>query len=160
MQRYRFRLEGVARVRRLQEDLAKGALAAANQDVVRADDLLIAEKARYLDLLSVTDVPGAGTDGLDAFLARRCTQEAAARTVIAAHARRAVAIVEADERRREWAAAAQRVQALDRLDQRRRAEHEVDASRAEIIEVDDIVVSRHRAAALAIAEPATGADAR
>ena len=160
MQRYRFRLEGVARVRRLQEDLAKGALASANQAVVTADALLIAEKARYLDLLSTTDAAGAGTDGLDAFLARRCTQEAAALTVIAAHARRAGAIVEADERRREWAAAAQRVQALDRLDQRRRAEHEVDAARAEIIEVDDIVVSRHRAAAHASAAPATGADAR
>ena len=48
-----------------------------------------------------------------------------------------------DERRADWAAARQRVAALERLEARRRDEHTIEARRAEDRLVDDLVVARH-----------------
>lgn len=48
----------------------------------------------------------------------------------------------AAERRVAWAAAAQEVSVLERLNERRRAEHDLEAARQADLEVDDIVVGR------------------
>ncbi len=42
-----------------------------------------------------------------------------------------------------WSEAARRVTVLERLDERRRAEHADDERRAEVTEVDDLVTARH-----------------
>ena len=55
--------------------------------------------------------------------------------------RDALALVEV--RRQEWMAARQRVEALERLETRRRAEHALEVQRAEDRLVDDLVVARH-----------------
>jgi flagellar export protein FliJ len=48
-----------------------------------------------------------------------------------------------DTRQNEWAAARQRVAALERLEARRRDEHAIEVRRAEDRLVDDLVVARH-----------------
>ncbi len=47
-------------------------------------------------------------------------------------------------RRAEWADAAMRVAALERLDERRRNAHRREALRDEIVTADDLVTSRRR----------------
>ena len=60
-----------------------------------------------------------------------------------AEAVREEAKLEAAEMRRSWSQAAQEVSVLERLDERRRAEHEAEQARQIDIEIDDIVVARY-----------------
>jgi len=66
---------------------------------------------------------------------------AGAITVARVEYRHALEVV--DQHRTDWAAARQRVAALERLEERRREEHAVEARRAEDRLVDDLVVARH-----------------
>ncbi len=138
MKRFRFRLEQVLRVRRLQEDIARGALMAANHAAREAADRL---NQRIDDYAAVGRPSGAQT--YDAFnrMQFRLDNAAGAITIARAEYRQALDVVEA--RRAEWTAARQRVAALERLEARRRDEHEVEARRAEDRLVDDLVVARH-----------------
>ena len=139
MKRYRFRLEAVLRVRRLQEDAARGALADATAAVARAE----AEEGRaraWLDALRAQPAP----DGPAAWDAQRRVQLAAADELSSRGSDVAHARAEQQARQRELAAARTRVRALERLDERRRAEHAREVARHEERAADDLVTSRYR----------------
>ena len=137
MKKYRFRLEGVLNVRTMQEDLARAALAQANHRVVNADAALATRMSRYSSMAMA-----GGMRSTQAFLGDRFVHEMAARSVKQAEADRNRATAEAAEKRDAWSAAAKEVSVLERLDQRRREEHELESARQAELEVDDIVVGR------------------
>jgi flagellar protein FliJ len=139
--RYKFRLEQVLRVRRVQEELARADLQAANREVERAEDLLHARFDRYRTMPAVD-----GPLPTSAFLASRDRADLVAAGVVAAGALRQAAREQAAERRRVWSAVATRVTGLERLDERRRAEHTVEAVREEDRQADEVVVGRYRRA--------------
>ena len=141
MKRFRFRLDSVLRVRRIQEDLARAQLLAANRDVHLATDALRARSDDYAGAPRP-----AGTQSLDEFTLTMFRLDSAACAVQVANDAREHAIHHADERRVEWTAASQKVSALERLEERARDEHAVEVRRFEDRLVDDLVVSRHRAA--------------
>ena len=137
MRKYRFQLEPVLRVRTVQEDLARAALAQANHRVVNADAILAARASRYSSMAMAS-----GMRSTTEFLSNRFVHEMAARSVRDAEAARRQAEQEAAERREAWSQAAKEVSVLERLDERRRAEHALESARQADAEVDDIVVSR------------------
>jgi flagellar export protein FliJ len=137
VKRYRFRLDTVLRVRRVQEDLAIVALADATRALAAADATLDTRLNRYRE----TPAPR-GEMSLDAMLRTRAHVDMVAASVLAAGAARVGAAEVVDVRRDELTAAATRVSALERLDERRRGEHAHEALRQEIVEVDDMVVAR------------------
>jgi len=136
MRRYTFRLESVLRVRRLEQDRARGVVLAATAVVNAQLDLLAAADARYADSTTHHTAPTAD------FLKVQSHRSALASTVLvrrqdvaAAHDQVAVARVALSQ-------AAARVGALERLDERQRAEHQVLAMREQELIVDDLVVAR------------------
>ena len=138
MKKYKFRLETVLKVRTTQEELARAALAHANLRVTNAEAALASKASRYS-----TMAMAGGMRGTSAFLSERFLHEQAARAVKLAEAQRDEAKLEAAEKRRSWSEAAQEVSVLERLDERRRAEHEAESARQADIEIDDIVVGRY-----------------
>jgi flagellar protein FliJ len=137
VKRYRFRLEQVLRIRRLQEELARGELLGANREVARAGEMLAQRSDRYGTIQSTAHTLPAAD-----FMMARERHEAAAAAVIHAAELRAAAERTADERRSEWSEAATRVRVLERLDERRRTEHAAESARADEMEVDDLVTGR------------------
>jgi flagellar export protein FliJ len=139
MKRYHFRLEQVLRVRRTQEELERAALLAANQEFrVRTGREAVALERHGLRLVAGATTP----EPTAALLRRRFLEESSARSVTLARAAVHEAGLNAAARRQAWAEAARRVAILERLDERRRAEHAAEAARQEALEVDDLVVSR------------------
>ena len=140
MKKYKFRLDTVLRVRRTEEDLAKAELARANARVAEAVAMVDARLTHYSSL----PIAGSGATGSTAvFMASRFRQDTAARAVVAAKVARMSALQDAEAYRLAWSKKATEVQVLERLDERRRTEHEWEAARQADIEVDDIVVTRH-----------------
>jgi flagellar FliJ protein len=137
MKRYTFRLDQVLRVRRMEEEQARASLLAANAEVRRAGEQLRARTERYHTMVAPT-----GPSQLTEFLAWRQLHQAAAAAVIDAGTAVAAADASAAERRDGWSAAAAKVTALERLDERRRAEHAAEAQREFDQEIDDLVTSR------------------
>ena len=143
MRRYRFRLEPVLRVRRQEQDAARGAVLAATA-LTGAEAEALAERDRAY---------AAGTG-------RSRARARAADFVHVQQHRAALGRAVLDQRRRlqrgarrglaqartGWTAAAARVGALERLDERQRAEHTARAAKEEEMVVDDLVVSRFGAA--------------
>ena len=138
MKRFRFRLEQVLRVRRLQEDIARGALMHANLQARQAADVVNARVEDY----TTAARPG-GAQSYDTFNQMQSRLDNAAGAITIARAGYQQALVVVDERRAEWAAARQRVAALERLEERRRDEHAIEVRRAEDRLDDDLVVARH-----------------
>jgi flagellar export protein FliJ len=137
MKRYSFRLDPVLRVRRIEEDQAILQLANAQRGLAAAEEMLQRRLDRY------GDVPvAAGPMPAETLLRMRSRQEAVAASVVFAGANQLRAAATVDLRREEWSAAAMRVAALERLDERRRAEHQQEAQRQELVTVDDMVVAR------------------
>jgi flagellar export protein FliJ len=137
VKKYRFRLETVLNVRTTQEDLARAALAQANLRVSHADASLASRMSRYSSMAMAGGVRST-TD----FMQGRFVHELAALSVREAEIERDAANQAAAERRAAWSAAAKEVSVLERLDERRRAEHELAAAREADVEVDDLVVGR------------------
>jgi flagellar FliJ protein len=138
LKRFRFRLEQVLRIRRLQEDMARAELMHAHREARAAADAVNARVAEY------TSAPRPnGEQPYDAFNRTqfRLDNAAGAITVARAGYRHALAVVE--DRRADWTAAHQRVAALERLETRRRDEHAIEVRRADDRLVDDLVVARH-----------------
>jgi flagellar biosynthesis chaperone FliJ len=133
VKKYRFRLEAVLRVRRIEEERAMGELLLANRAMAEAE----AELDRRLD--HYRTVTGAqGMVSQEAYLVARSRQDAAAAGVVAAGAARLAAEAEAERKRAIWAGCATRVRALERLDERRRDEHAGEVLREEIIVLDEV----------------------
>jgi len=135
--RYRFRLENVLRVRRAEEELARQELARANGRLRAAMEAHRIEAQRYADLRSTTGV----LEPAD-FRRERAYAELAAATVDAARQVLDAAAAEAAARYVAWTESARLVAALERLDDRKRAEHRADAARAEVAEADDMTSAR------------------
>ena len=151
MKRYRFRLEAVLRARRAQEDMARQELARANRALQQANEGFESELARYRSV----PVPTGEVD-LATELGERLGRELAATAVHEADLRREDNAVAAAVQQAAWREAAQRVAALERLDARRRADHELEVARAVAAEVDDIVTSRFAPPQHAGHRPPTG----
>jgi len=138
LKRFRFRLEQVLRVRRLQEDMARAELMHAHRQARAAADRVNARIADY------TAAPRPyGEQPLPDFnlVQFHLDNAAAAITVARGSYQHALGVVE--DRRADWAAARQRVAALERLEARRRDEYAIEARRADDRLVDDLVVARH-----------------
>ena len=140
MNRYRFRLETVRRVRRVQEDLAVGAWRVAQGELRAADG----EVDSALDHYRSHTLAG-GTMTATAFLAGHDRSSRAADMVISSQAARTIASGAVDERRAEWSVAAQRVAGLDKLDEHKRSEHSQAAARGEAVIDDDRAAVAFRA---------------
>lgn len=137
MRRYEFRLHAVLRARRAQEDIARQSLALANRSLREAQRHLGAERIRYEAL-----EPTVGLGDWPEARRERSWCDLAAASV--AHATRCfedLAVVAAD-RQAAWREAARRVAVLERLDDRRRADHALWAARADGAEIDDLVTAR------------------
>lgn len=137
MKRYTFRLEVVLRARRAQEDLARQALAQANRRLRQALEEAEAEQARYDAMGTASGVVDLVEDRRD-----RVWRDLAAGTLLEARRSQEEMSVAAAVQAAAWREAAQRVAALERLDERRRAEHAVAVARAEAAVVDDLVTAR------------------
>jgi hypothetical protein len=129
----------VRRVRRIQQDRAAAELGGAVQASLYAER---EAEDRRAALAARTIAPG--PERADSLVASLIVREAASRSVKEAMAARAVAAARVVELRDAWALAAQRVAALDALDERRREEHRRQLARSEANEVDDLVNSRYR----------------
>ena len=138
MKRFRFRLDQVLHVRRVQEDQAKFSLLSANRDARIAAERVEDRLAQYAERRMPTG-PQAYAD----FERAVFLLDSAAGAVGAARAVHRDALEVVDVRRVEWTDARRRVAALERLEERRRAEHAIEVQRAEDQLVDDLVVARH-----------------
>lgn len=138
MKKYSFRLENVRRVRRLQEEAAKAALAVANRQVRLAQVAIDAAQLHYAE---VSD-GRIGAAGVSAFMQQRYLTELAGQSVVAA--RNHKSLMEADSlvAHQTWAESAQRLKALDRLDERAREEYRIEFDRDVDREMDEINVGR------------------
>jgi flagellar protein FliJ len=138
MKRFRFRLDQVLHVRRVQEDRARFALLTANRDAhlaaARVEERLADYEQRRIPL---------GPQPYAEFERAVFLLDSGAAAVGTARAAHRDALVVVDDRRSEWTDARRRVAALERLEDRRRAEHAVEVQRAEDQLVDDLVVGRH-----------------
>jgi hypothetical protein len=137
VKRYRFRLEQVLRVRRVQADQAAGALGVARRSEA---DAVAAERVR-LHALTERSRP-AGSYRAGQLLVERAVWDAEIDSLHRLAAVRVAAGLVTGERRDGWTAASRRVKALELLDDRRREEHRIDSDRAEARRVDDLVASR------------------
>jgi flagellar protein FliJ len=138
LKRFRFRLEQVLRIRRVQEDMARAALMHAHHEARAAADQVNARIEEY----AAAARPG-GTQTYETFNLLQSRLDNAAGAIVVARTTYRQALDVVDERRTEWAAAQQRVAALERLEARRRDEYAIEVRRAEDRLVDDLVVARH-----------------
>ena len=142
MKRYQFRLAAVLRLRRAEQEQARQRLAEAN---LRLTALLLdrdREAARCAEVARRHDAVA-----LDALLAERQDGELAVARLERAHQLVAEAASAAALAQVSWVGAHRRVVALERLEERRRDEHDAAALREEIALVDDVVNARFAAAA-------------
>jgi flagellar export protein FliJ len=138
LKRFRFRLEQVLRIRRLQEDMARNALMQAHREARLAADRVNERITEYGDAPRPSgEQPYSLFNRMHFDLDNR----AGAITFARADYQHALRIVE--DRKADWAAAHQRVAALERLETRRREEHAIEVRRADDRLVDDLVVARH-----------------
>jgi flagellar FliJ protein len=137
MRRYRFRLEPVLRVRRQEEDAARAAVLAATALAGAESEALAQRDSAYADGMTASEIRSAAD-----FIYMQEHRAALGRAVLEQRRRLQEAQVRLAQARTGWTAAAARVGALERLDERSRAEHTARALREEEMVVDDLVVSR------------------
>ncbi len=137
MKRYRFNLESVLRVRRVQEDRARQDLAQSNRMLVSARWALADASRHY----SEVTVP-AGLMDQWTFRFGQLKSDLAAAEVERRHRMLVEAAVTAATQHARWTEAAKMVAALERLEERRRDEWRAEALRGEAAAVDDVVTSR------------------
>ena len=142
MKRYEFRMEKILRVRRMQEDAARAAVAQARSLEKSAVEKLEAAR-RHCEALG-TEVPATSTTQ---FLALRDRGDFRAQAVGLAGERRRSAADQTAGAVNSWHVTHRRVDALERLDERRREDYSVEAQRDEDALVDEIVTTRVRRSA-------------
>src|SRR3974390_1713764 len=121
MKRYQFRLASVLRVRRIQEEQARAPLLPANQSV-RAAHLHLASRIGHLESLPKP----AAVASTPSFLADQGPLAAVSSALSLASVAKQVAEESATEKRLAWQVTAQRVESLERLDDRARSEHALE----------------------------------
>lgn len=138
MKRYRFALEPVLRVRRIQEEVARAGFVAANHGLAGAELLLEGSLERYATIPQQPGPRPAAT-----WLVDRGGLDRTAASVLAAGTAREVARLRVEDERRALQAARMRVTGLDRLEGRHREEHAVAVRRDEDAEADEQIMARH-----------------
>jgi flagellar export protein FliJ len=139
MKRYAFRLQTVLRVRKIQEDQAKTALLLANRALAEADAERLRRWEKY-ESITVSNELCTATE----FEAGRFRWDMAAQSAILSDHMREERALEVVDARDAWREASQKVQVLERLDDRRREEWQHDVNHEELVEVDDIVTGRFK----------------
>ena len=142
MKRYEFRMAKVLRVRQIQEEAARAGVAVARVAEARAQEALEASHEHYKGL----DV-SAGTADATAFLGLREQAAHRATAVGLAKGNRRVAADATSAAVATWHDSNRRVDALERLDERRREDYGIEYRRFEDATVDEIVVARARSRA-------------
>jgi flagellar export protein FliJ len=137
MKKYRFRLEQVLRVRRLEEERARAAVLVARREADVSAGRVRDRIAAYHSF-----EPAAGPVASARLLADRALHTLRADAVEVARGREAEAWKVVADRLQVWSGAAQKVAALERLDERRRADHALAARREDDLVVDDLVTVR------------------
>lgn len=139
MKRYRFRLEQVLRVRRLQEERERAQVLAAQAELAVSRD-------RVQEAIDAYRVMAHARGRTDAAGLRRQQElhHLRAKAVEAARRSEATSLELLEARIAGWRDADTRVRVLEHLDARRREEHQLEANREADKDVDDLVVSRHR----------------
>lgn len=141
---FRFRLERVRALRERREDQAKQALATTMADHFRAEEELRAAGERIANAraaqLDAAMSPRAATDLLahQAYLERAESVETVTRHNLDCRE------LELADRRHALGRAARDRQALERLKERRRAEHQREATRIEGLLLDEIAINNFR----------------
>jgi len=138
MKRYHFRLAVVLRLRRMEHDRAREALSGANAGLRRAIAERDIQAARFAALAE-----NATATTLEGLLAEQHAAGLAAS--VASEARRAATSAAADAALAHiaWSATSQQVKILERLEGRRRLEHDAEERRAEVAMIDDLVTARY-----------------
>lgn len=138
MKRYRFRLEPVLRVRRIQEEAARAELVAATAAAAAQDRQLTARTEAYENSCTAS----AGRSRAE-FLFERSTRSAYAAALLEQRERVRTAQDDVVRARSAWSDTASRVGALERLDERQRDEHRVQTQKEDDLNTDELVVARH-----------------
>jgi flagellar biosynthesis chaperone FliJ len=138
MAKPRFRLANVLRMRRVQEDMARGKAGEAGRAAAAADS----EAERRLTNLRARLGAHTVSSSSHGFLAEHHEEQRHAVAVRAAWASSATAHELHRERVADLLVAAQRVAALEKLEQKVRTKHVELVLHAEVRELDDIVTSR------------------
>jgi flagellar export protein FliJ len=138
MKRFRFRLDQVLHVRRVQEDQARFKLLTANRDAHLAAAQVEERLADYAGRAMPT-----GPQTYEAFERAVFMLDSGAAAVGTARVTHREALEVVETRRIDWTDARRRVAALERLEERRRAEHAIEVQRSEDQLVDDLVVARY-----------------
>ena len=137
MKKYSFPLTKVLRVRRIEENQAAARLAAAR---IIANAAAVREAESRLAL--ATRCARHGLQPAASFLAWAETTMLAGEALSQAKAEVRCTEADVEARRSEWSSAAARVSALEHLDERGRATHDVERRRDETKTADDIVTTR------------------
>lgn len=140
MKRYRFALGSVMRVRRIAEEQARAALVEAQRD---ADQASVELEARLVAIGAARPLPG--LRATVEFQADREHLERHRQAVLAARTAEANALDLLGAAHATWAAAAAEVRALERLDERKRAEWTLEVTRAAQLATDEIATTRRAA---------------
>jgi len=137
VKKYSFPLAKVLRVRRIEENQAAARLAAAR---IIANAAAVREAESRLAL--ATRCARHGLQPAASFLAWAETMMLAGEALSQAKAEVRCTEADVEARRSEWSSAAARVSALEHLDERGRATHDVERRRDETKTADDIVTTR------------------
>jgi len=137
VKKYSFPLAKVLRVRRIEENQAAARLAAAR---IIANAAAVREAESRLAL--ATRCARHGLQPAASFLAWAETTMLAGEALSQAKAEVRCTEADVEARRSEWSSAAARVSALEHLDERGRATHDVERRRDETKTADDIVTTR------------------
>lgn len=140
---FKFSLERVRALRERSEDLAREELAASLSHRLRGEALLRAacetvERARAEQRVTGAQLTGGDLVAMQLYLERTEREREAASLDL--HRREA----EVEARRRALANAARERQVLERLKERRRADHKLTMSRLEGAALDEMALSVHR----------------
>jgi hypothetical protein len=132
----------VLRVREIQSDAARAGVTVARMAEQRAEDALAQSRDHYAALaVDTSSQPAAAFLGLRERASHRAT------AVGLADGNRRVAAEATADAVAAWHVANRRVEALERLDGRRREEYGVELRRFEDAAVDELVVARARSSA-------------
>lgn len=145
---FRFRLERVRALRERSEDAAKQALAEAMHTHAQASEALDRATAQVAAAQAAHSAAGTGTTTVAHLLAHQAFLERSERAVAASHQDVTRHEHHLEQRRGELSEAARERQALERLKENRRADHERELARRESLDLDEIAITgfRRRAA--------------
>lgn len=136
---YRFSLQTLLRVRRVEEEGARRTLVAANAALRAAIARRDRADRRYRAFAGVERT----VESIGHLLRERLEGELLADQVAAAQREALTMAGEAAVAQAQWSKAAKRVAVLERLEARRMAEHVAEELRGEVAIVDDLVTARY-----------------